>query len=660
MKLCTLDFESFYSKDFSLSKMPTMSYIRDPRFQTIGFSMKVNDGPTTWYTGSDAQIASAIPPQSWWDDTILVAHNTGFDGSILSQRYNVRPKFQCCTMGMARSLGMDFASGASLKGLADTFRLLVDPTMPHKGNEVVQALGKRREDFSQADLDAYGHYCITDTEITSRIFTIMAAVLPNTELRWQDTVLRMFTDPAFILDTLMLEGEAVRVRARKDALMQKLIAALGVGTEAKLQEYLGSNQKFASVLEAIGITPPTKISKVTGKRAFAFAKSDEGMKELLEHDDMAIQLLASVRVSTKSTIEESRVAKFIGLSTEGAWGIPYNVSGAHTGRLSGADGQNPQNLPSGRIPGQTKAMRQSIKAPDGCVVVAGDSSQVEARVLAFIAGQSDLLAQFAAGVDVYSAMAARIYNGDASQIAKGNKSGDPVAASQRQIGKSAQLGAGFGIGAPKFKDYVRVTTGKVITIEEAKMVVATYRQSNAMIVGLWKQCDGVLRSMISGGSGYFGGPTGALFVYDGARMLFGVNVPGIRGPNGMWLNYPELRFEPENKTDPETGEIKTRQVIVYTKAKGRGKMRAYTYGAALSENLTQFLAFVLIKHQALLCGKRYPMRLNTHDEIAITAPAEESESARAWVEQCMKATPSWLDGCPITCEVGVAARYGDC
>lgn len=650
MKKVVLDFETYYSEEYTLSTLSTAGYIRDPRFQAIGFSLKVDAGPTVWYTGSDEHIKASLPTQAWWNDAILVAHNTMFDGGILSLRYGIRPAFQCCTMSMARSLGMDFSAGGSLKGLADTFRRHVDPSMPHKGDEVIKAFGKRRTDFTAEELAAYGTYCCTDTDITARLFDIMAPHISAAELRWQDIVIRMFTEPVFELDTQMLEDEAVRVRDRKAALMAKLIESLGVGDEATLKEHLGSSVKFAQVLTALGIDPPTKISQTTGKPTFAFAKSDEGMKALMEHSDPVVQLLASVRLSTKSTIEESRVEKFIMLSKLGAWSIPYNVSGAHTHRLSGSDGQNPQNLPSGRIPGQSTALRRSIMAPAGHVVIAGDSAQVEARVLAFIAQQKDLLAAFEVGTDTYKQMASRIYSVTL----------EAVTAAQRQVGKSARLGAGFGIGAAKFRDYVRTTTGLILTLGECQQIIDAYRQSNAQIVALWKQCDQVLRNMIAGGTGLFGGPNNDLFYYDGKRELFGVPVPGILGPDGMWINYPELRLETEERIDARTGEITERNVIVYTKSLGRRKLRKYTYGAKVVENITQYLAFALMKWQAVRIGKRYPVRLNSHDEHAITCIARHADSAKAFMTECMRAVPLWLEGCPINCEVNVAHRYGDC
>lgn len=644
MKIVALDFETYYDKDYSLSKMPTAAYIRDPRFEVIGLSMKVGDGPVQWITGTKHEMREWLPETTWWHDAVVIGHNNVFDSTILQHHFGIRPRMLACTMSMAATLGMrNLAGSLSLAKLADWFREHTDPTLPRKGDEVVRALGLRRADFTSEQMAAYGEYCRTDTEISRRLFDIMLPLLPADEMRWHDVVLRMHTEPTFILDKALLEQDLERVLERKASLLGTLAEVLECDVES-VRAHLASNDKFAEVLTAMGVTPPTKISQTTGKETWAFAKTDNGMIELSEHPNTLVQAVVAARLGTKSTIEETRLEKLIGLSKIGPFALPYRISGAHTLRLAGSDGSNVQNMPSGRIKGQSNAMRRSIMAPPGHTIIASDSKQIEARVLAWLAGQNDLLETFAAGGDPYKVMASAIYNVPAKAV-------EPL---QRQVGKAAVLGAGFGMGAVRFRDHAKVSAGVDLAESEAEHVIDTYRRTNSRIVEFWRACDRVLRHMIEGGSGAFGGPTGALLRYDGRHTQFGVQVPTIFLPNGTNLYYPELRIEQRIQ------DGKGRDQIAYTTLRGRSLVPSFMFGGKCSENLTQSVAFALMKWQALQIGKRYPVKLNTHDEHCIVVPNRLVSAATEWVTECMSRGPSWAEGLPLACDVSHADRYGDC
>lgn len=309
-----------------------------------------------------------------------------------------------------------------------------------------------------------------------------------------------------------------------------------------------------------------------------------------------------------------------------------------------SDSQNPQNLPSGRIAGQSKALRRSITAPIRHQVIACDSAQVELRVGAYVAQQLDMLQVFAENGDPYRLMASRIYG---VQLAD-------VTGAQRQIGKSTTLGCIFGIGPGRYRDYIREMAKVTLPPEECQHIVQVYRRANYKIVEFWRRCDQVLMAMITGHDGWFGGPDDRLFYYNGSRMLFGQKVPGIRLPNGLWVNYPQLRTEMVEKD----GEM--RQQVMYSQRKGKSFIPHYLWGGVVTENLVQALAFALMKWQGALIQQRYPIRLNTHDEHAIVVLDEEVPYAKGYIEDCMRAVPAWLAGCPINCESSVALRYGDC
>ena len=329
MSIICLDFETYYDKDYSLSKLTTEEYINDPRFEVIGMGVKVDDGPIKWY--SDAAEIEAVLERGHkeWQEHAILCHNTLFDGAILAWKYGIIPGFYFDTLSMARALhGVE--AGGSLKALASRYQL------GEKGNEVVNALGKRASDFTSADLHRYGEYCRNDVELTYALFQKLQP-FPDDELKLIDLTLRMYTDPVLKVDDALLVQRLVQVRAEKSELLKGLMASLQVETEEEVRKQLASNPKFAALLNTMNVSVPMKVSKTTGKETYALAKTDQGFIELSEHDNPLVQQLCAVRLGTKSTIEESRIERFIGIGkrNRGYLPVPLRYYGAHTGRWSG-------------------------------------------------------------------------------------------------------------------------------------------------------------------------------------------------------------------------------------------------------------------------------------------------------------------------------------
>ncbi len=396
MKLIGLDFESHYSQEYSLRKMTTESYINDPQFQIIGVSVGVSGRKPQWYSLPTLDdYRQLLAPLM---DHAIVCHNAPFDIGILSFRLGLHPRFTVDTLAMARTwygntVRNDLGAVAQRLGL------------PPKGNEIVNAKGKRLEDFTPEELAAFGAYCVHDTELTLAIFErLMADGYPSSELRRQDIVLRAFTQPTLRLDPETLAKELQQEQERKTALLDPLT---GVS-----KDELMSNDKFAQVLLAHGIEPPTK-TNAKGKRTYAFAKSDADFKALLDHEDEDVVALVEARLGVKSTQRETRAKRFIELARRtGGWlPVPLASGRAHTLRLAGWDKINLQNLPRvNKKDPKTGLLRRAIVAPSGSLVCAGDLSQIEARLLAAAAGQTDKVEAFANKRDVYSEQASVIFN----------------------------------------------------------------------------------------------------------------------------------------------------------------------------------------------------------------------------------------------------------
>ena len=468
MDLITVDFETYYDRKFSLSKLTTEEYIRDPRFEVIGVAVKVNNEAAEWASGTHEEIKGFLQTFNW-SEAMFLAHNTMFDGAIAHWLFGVSPRAYTDTLCIARAVdGVEV--GASLRVLAERYSLGV------KGNEVLDALGKHRADFTPEELSRYGDYCINDAELTHDLFKVFIPTFPKGELKLIDLTLRMFIEPTLDLDLGLLEQHLIETRDHKDELLN----------DANVNKKdLMSNPKFAKLLEGLGVEPPMKVSPTTGKETFAFAKTDEGFKALLDHENLAVQILIAARLGNKSTLEETRTQRFIDISKRGLLPVPVKYYAAHTGRWGGDDKINLQNLPSRGPAG--KKLKRSIIAPKGYSLIEADSAQIEARVLAWLAEQDNLVDAFAEGEDVYKQMASRIYG----------VSEEDVTAQQRFVGKTTILGAGYGMGAVRFKEQLK-TYGTDMAEDEARRVINIYREANGAIYSLWKAAQNTLVYLVSG------------------------------------------------------------------------------------------------------------------------------------------------------------------
>jgi DNA polymerase len=619
MQLVTLDFETYYDVGFSLSGLTTEEYIKDERFQVIGVSIKIDQSEAKWYTGD--QVKEALDNIDW-KNSALLCHNTQFDGAILSFRYNIIPGLYLDTLCMARAIhGVDV--GGSLAFLVEKYNL------GRKGTEVVDAKGKRLEDFTSQDLAQYGEYCKNDTELTHKLFQILAPDFPENEVKLIDLTLRMYTEPVLEVDDALLQDRLDDIQAEKSQLLQGLMKRLECDTEECVRAKLASNKQFAELLIELGITPPTKISPTTDKETYALAKGDTGFLELTEHEDPFIQELCRVRLGTKSTIEESRIERFIGIGArnKGKLPIPLKYYGAHTGRWAGSDKVNFQNLPARDK--KKKALKNAVIAPEDHVVINSDSSQIEARVLVWLAGQDDVVEWYREGRDVYSEFASKVY-------------GRPITkkdTTERAVGKTCILGLGYGTGWSKLQQTLKIATGLNLDESECQRLVKVYREVNDKVIQLWKTCDEALRDMSAW-------PNGKEPYYLDARNALLVTPKGIRLPNGLYIYYPGLTWD--------ISESKSK--YIYKSRRGMISI----WGGSVVENVIQALARIIVGEQMLEINKKYRPVLTVHDAVVCVVPETEVDEALSFIMSTMSSPPLWATGLPVACEAHHGASYGDC
>ena len=621
MQLVTLDFETFYETGFSLTNLTTEEYIRHERFQVIGVGIKIDDGESRWITGTHNAIKHELD-QINWKESVLLCHNTQFDGGILSFIFNIIPAIYLDTLSMARAKhGVDV--GGSLAFLVEKYNL------GRKGTEVVDAKGKRLEDFSITDLAQYGSYCKNDVDLTYKLFQVLAPEFPESEIKLIDITLRMYTEPVLEVDDGLLQDRLEEVQLEKSELLKGLMTRLECDTEECVRGKLASNKQFAEILTELGVVVPTKISPATGKDTNALAKGDQGFLDLCEHEDPFIQELCRVRLGTKSTIEESRIERFIGIGSrnKGKLPIPLKYYGAHTGRWAGSDKVNFQNLPARDK--KKKALKNAIIPPEGHRIINCDSSQIEARVLVWLAGQNDVVSWYEEGRDVYSEFASKIYG---KTISKDDKT-------ERAVGKTCILGLGYGTGWSKLQQTLKISAGVDLDDQECKRLVGVYRQVNNKVIDLWKACDDALQDMSlwkDGKEPY----------YLDARKSLLITPKGIKLPNGLYIYYPDLKWD--------TSEAKSK--FTYKSRRGVNSI----WGGSVVENVVQALARIIVGEQMIEINKKYRPVLTVHDAVVNVVPETEVEEALSFIMSTMSTPPIWATGLPVACEAHDGSSYGAC
>lgn len=607
--ILTVDLETHYARDYTLARMTTAEYNLDPRFQPLMLSLKVDDQPTEVLVGRDQIKArlDQIDPAT----TALLSHHINFDGSILCWHFGFQPALYLCTLSMARAITHWIIGKSSLAALSDHLKL------PPKGDEVVRALGKRLEDFTQPELAAYAAYCVRDNENCRAAFDQLRPYFSNTELQIIDLIARMFIHPQVKLNAGALAVHLAEVQTRKAEAFDRL------GYVDR--EIFSSQPRFAAYLESLGVEVPLKRSTTTGQMIPALAKGDRAFRELCEDPSLPIdaQVALAVRQEAKSTIEETRTQRMLTqahLRWPGGLGeawlpVPLRYYGARTGRLSGDDKLNLQNLTRG------SAVRASIEAPsDAYRLVHRDASQIEARMVAWLAQCLPLLDAFRDHADVYCGFASHLYGISVT----------PADKLRRFVGKTAILGLGYGCGADKFRHMLFIGNGGIsmkVEVAEAQQIVDHYRSLYPEIPALWRVGGQVINHVIelSGNERLMIEPPTKSHI----PVRYGVEKVWL--PNDMYLSYPGLHWEKNEEGGSQA---------LYNGTHG-GEIKLY--GAKFIENLSQALARIVITDIAVrvYAETGYHPYLSTHDSLDYCVPVGEVEAWDKMLEDEFAVVPAW-------------------
>lgn len=662
-RIVTLDFETYWSskEKYSLSKMGPIEYIRDERFFVQCVAVRVDHGPVEVMDHKHGIDLEKYHLER--SDTITVGHNiSGFDALVLSEHYGIKP--HCCidTIALCHWLGISRISNVSHKAIT---KLLGHGTK-QEGTAVSDGL-RTLDEFSPEERVFFLRYCHDDTLQCSENFFAMYNAMDDGKGKLDALITMMFTarmatHPAFVPDLGMLYDYVNKLDAGTEAARSKLAEFMHFATAKDMIKAIRSRSEFPKLLEQLGCKCPMKFSEKQGKNIPAISKTDLEFKKLLNHPDERVRTLVGIRLEQNSSIQRSRAVNIINLGHKPI-PIPLCAFKAHTGRYTAgsesevSDGLNFQNL-SKRDPNML-TIRKSIKAPKGHKVLACDSSQIEARMLAWVAGQDDLVAQFKSGADPYAEMAAKIFHTDAKAIHDAAKNNDDPNHNRykmyRNVGKTCILSAGYGVGAQKFSDTllrsgVKLDEDESKHLDIARMAHRTYRDNSQAIVNLWGICDRVLSDMLFAANrkeiveGYAFGAHNLL--KWGVKYIPCTSVlsPYVELPNGYCLWYPNLRSNGDG--------------LVYDRFVHGKVTETKIYGGALTENCIQALAFAMLSWQAcrvFMCG--VPINCNIHDAWIAVVPDAIAYKCQGIIERYMSSTPMWLSGFPVDCECEVGTDF---
>ncbi len=628
-----LDAETYWANDYTLKKMATTEYVTDPRFELQMVAVQKD----SW---SKPKVLTPKQFKLWamgidWSRTGVLAHHAHFDGLIFSHHLGIKPAFYLDTLSMGRPL-LPVHVGGSLHLMCRAFGLAGKT----KQQALVDTKGKRLADFTKQELRDLMAYAGDDIEQTWLLFHKLRPFMPIDELRLIDATVKMYAQPTLLLHA----DEIIKVRDADVTRKAALVQSLGVPKTS-----LTSGPKFAQLLRDAGCEPPTKVSAKQSEKAgeevevFAFAKQDQDFVDLLGHPIKRVAELVAARLAVQSNQMESRCNLLAGRAHLGAQPVYLNYYGAKTGRWSGSDDANWQNLSSKRKEGGAE-LRASVHAPPGHLLIIADLAQIEARISAWFAGQNDLVEVFRAfdngtGPDVYKRTAAEsIFH----------KSIEDITGGERFIGKTCELALAFQAGAPRFARMLRIgALGPPVdcTDEEAASWHAAWRVSRPYIVAGWKATNNKVKQA-------FGSRT---IIEDGVVSYEGAgNIGWMHLPGGMAIRYDDLSFDERGGVEYVS---KYRRNVVAAPTIERTRL----YGGIIVENRTQALARRVIAGHMLdikrEIGRFIRIAMSTHDEIVGVVPTRSANRILGVVKHIMSQPPTWAPTLPLAVDAHISARY---
>lgn len=645
-----LDFETYYDKEYSLTSMSAWEYIADERFEVLGLGFWDSGVSDCGYL-EQPNVRKYIESQDW-DNVTAVVQNAQFDPLIMKLKYGVIPKYIIDIKHLAAHC--DSRMSHRLKDLAERFGLQA------KG-DTADFMGLRYKDMTDEQRQAIAEYCSNDIDLERKLFEILLPKLTNPAF---ELTVAMHTTQMYLAPRMSFDFElADELESAMQGFIGEACAKVGM-TKDEVSGDLSFTAALKAALEAVGESVPVKPHKRPGKNMTALlgrpgvgpalAKTDEESQKLEVHFDPRVRALMYARKVVGSWPNHiSRIQKMrrIAKACKGTLPTILNYYGSHTGRWSGGGKINQQNLGakgrsgSGSHPLMGK-MRELLTAGEDVFLIC-DSAQIEARILAWLAGATDLVEGFAQGRDVYSQFASKLFR---AKVYKPSDR-DPVPIKKlmslrRGFGKDAILGCGYGMGPTKFFMRCRENPDLRPLFDSGQYdfsfvdgLIKLYRYTHAAIPNFWQTIERMFRIVAQFPSEKYqynvpGAPmSGAALTLWNCRGTVNIQLPSSRV-----LFYPHVSI-----------------------AKGNGRLRyrhGDLWGGTLTENVVQAIARDLLAYWILECEKAgLPVVLHVHDEIVCICSEHLAKDNLEVMLSIMESGPGWAAGIPLAAEGCISKTY---
>jgi len=651
-----LDYETFYktranngSKSFSLKGKTYVDYIFDERFHTTGLGFAEDNNEWEYiHTPDDMQeFADDINKRRASGERIaLVAHNTQFDGSILSWLYGTTFDFYFCTQLMA--VQDNPTQSKSLANVA--IRLWPNDPSMRKGVELASFDGVLYCEFTADDHKNMETYCVQDNFLMREIFfKFLGDGLPVGEIPAMHITLRACIEPQFrIKRSLLQEVQADEEHKKSTAVAEAIAYCHSKHVIEVSPATFSSNPKYKALLERFCVVVPLKMNDkfqmtpALGKGDPAYIKCQIANPHL--------EPIFKARAEVKSTIALTRAKKMLAVADMFAANCPtmaempmfLNYYGAlNTGRWSGGQKLNQQNLPRGG------KHRLSLRAREGYKIAVNDLSNIELRVNLWFCEQEDLLAQYEIDMnfDMYSDLATDIFGFAVNK--KDHKN-------ERQMGKAGSLGLGYAMSWFGFQQYL--ASGPLgmepmfVPDEFAKGVKNAYDMKHYMIKNMWKEIEHYVLPVLEIGGNYRFGRNKSCMAMEGKIHL----------PSGRVLHYPNTRSEMK-----ETDWGMRRQFTCDGARFDRFgvALRRNLHKGLIIENIIQAISRDVLNWQINNIERDFIVNDfgwvigSVHDEVLTMSVDETVKQAFDNMQYNMRQVPEWGAGMPLASEGGYADDY---
>lgn len=659
LDVVVLDWETYFDDEYGLKALSIPEYLASNKFEEIGLARLHVDGRNPhidpdalahFEVGHEAVTSYLSYLQKTYGEDMagctVVAQNAPFDLMLAAMKYDLHPRFVIDTTSLARAYhtrskhGLkDLCKKFSLKDKGDTKDFL-GCTLRHGRYVVNKGRGKHRKPpeprplMTEEQIKAMAGYACNDAAREFELLTLLLPKLSNPaiELRLMDSTLRMVTQPVLRID----QEAGGALIAKMQAGMDTLVTEIGAPAE-DITGNIAFDRLLTEAIEAAGDQPQQYMRCMKAGWVYGLAKDDVELKALQQHPSERVRKLVRTRSVLKSApLHVARVHRIVDMATAcgGLMPIPLTFHGAHTGRDSGSWNLNVQNLPKS---GDGAEIKRLFLPPEGQELVVVDLAGIEARVIAYLANQADLLDAFRGGADIYSNFATIFFGKKVRKpLADDPKPLADIMSKRRQFGKICCLGLGYQMGKDRFSEFAGVD------IDTAERAVKVYREAHPAIVNFWGQM----------GKGFTytakyrkpcGLPLGVSFhsTDDVAAVM--------TLPNGRRLNYHQVKIELD--------EYGRDRVSVYNEVT---HSHDHLFGGMLAENVVQAVSRDVFMEATLRLqdlGHRTLMRI--HDELVLSVPRGQGSEVLALAVQELSREPVWAPGLPLAAEGKVLERFGN-